>query len=307
MLATFVIGLREGLECSLVIGLISAVVIGRGRRDLIAAIWAGVAIAVAVSFAVAGALQLARVGLPARSHDGLEAVLALVAVGIVTWMVIGVRRQTAGAGDEVTTAAARALARGGALALAAMAMTAVLREGVETAVFLLAAVQTTGPSALAGAGLGIFAAALASYAFYRGGMRAQPRGFLRVTAVVLVIVAGGLLASALHSAGEAGWLQVGQQRALDLSWLARPGSWAASLMGGVLGLDPHPTRVEVVAWLLYVLPAQVYVAWPRRGSDARVASSGQTGHDEGAPPAGSAGSVEAAVQETSLQSQPRQL
>jgi high-affinity iron transporter len=280
MLATFAIGLREGLECSLVIGLIAAVVIKRGRRDLLGATWAGVAIAVAVSIAVAGALQLARVGLPARAHDGLQAVLALVAVGIVTWMVIGVRRHAAGAGDVVATAAARALARGGALALAAMAMTAVLREGVETAVFLLAALQSSGPSALAGAGLGILVAALAGYGFYRGGVRVPLDGFLRVTAVVLVIVAGGMLANALHSAREAGWLQVGQQRALDLSWLARPGSWVASLMGGVLGLDPYPTRLEVVAWLLYVLPGQVYVAWPRREGGARVALRRPPEHGE---------------------------
>ncbi len=104
-----------------------------------------------------------------------------------------------------------------------------------------------------GVGLGI----------YRGGVRLNLARFFRITSTVLVLVAAGLVASAIHTAHEAAWLNQLQQHALDLSWLVHPGSVGSSLLTGMLGLQPQPTVGETAGWLIYALPMLVYVLWPR--------------------------------------------
>jgi high-affinity iron transporter len=86
--------------------------------------------------------------------------------------------------------------------------------------------------------------------------------FFRVTGLVLVLVAAGLLMTAVHTANEAGWLNAGQTQAFDLSWLVRPGTPASSLFTGVLGIQPYPVWIEVAAWLAYLVPMAIIVAWP---------------------------------------------
>jgi high-affinity iron transporter len=102
------------------------------------------------------------------------------------------------------------------------------------------------------------------YGIYRGGVRINLSRFFRVTGFVLVIVAAGLLSSAVHEFSEAGVVTVGQAAAFDLSWLVKPGSVRASLLTGMLGLQPTPTVVEVAVWLAYAVPMSLYVLWPQR-------------------------------------------
>jgi high-affinity iron transporter len=145
-----------------------------------------------------------------------------------------------------------------------MAFFAVLREGFETAVFLLAAFQSTTTPFASGLGvvLGIACASVLGYLIYRGGVRIDLARFFRITGFVLVLVAAGLVSSAMHSGAEAGWVVFGQAQALDLTWLVEPGSIRASLITGMLGLQPEPTTAEVVGWLLYAIPMSIYVWWP---------------------------------------------
>jgi high-affinity iron transporter len=157
-----------------------------------------------------------------------------------------------------------ALARGSAVALVAMAFFAVIREGFETAVFLLAAFDATTSPIAAGTGalLGVLLAAALGWGIYRGGVRIDLARFFRVTGVVLVLVAAGLVASALHTAHEAGWLNGLQAQALDLRWLVDPGSVRSALLTGMLGLQPQPTVGEVGGYLLYAVPMLLFVLWP---------------------------------------------
>jgi high-affinity iron transporter len=154
-----------------------------------------------------------------------------------------------------------------------MAFLAVLREGLETAIFLLAAFEaSSSPLATGiGAALGVGTAVALGYAIYRGGVRINLSRFFRLTGFVLVLVAAGLLSAAVHSLAEAGVITVGQQTAVDLSWLVAPGSVRASLITGMLGLHPLPTVAEVVAWLLYAVPMSLYVLWPQRPGRENVA------------------------------------
>ena len=268
MLPSFVIGLREGLEAALIVGIIAAFLVRQGRRDAVRQVWLGVAAAVALCLGLGLVLDLLERSLPQRGQEALETVIGLVAVGLVTTMIVWMRRHARTLKSGLESAASTALARGSTRALVVMAFLAVLREGLETAVFLLATFQASldRVSAPVGAVLGIVAAALLGYALYRGGTRINLQRFFTLTSVVLVVVAAGLLMTAAHTAHEAGWLDIGQARALDLQWLVRPGTPWSAVVTGVLGIQPRPTVVEVAVWTVYlaVMLTVVLRPGPRR-------------------------------------------
>src|SRR5262249_7581503 len=159
----------------------------------------------------------------------------VVAVAMVTWMITWMRRHSAGLRGELEGRAGAALAAGSTLALVVMAFLAVLREGIETAVFLLAVFQDTDDTLATGGGalLGILLAVLLGYAIYRGGVKINLAKFFKVTGVVLVFVAAGLLSFAVHTAHEAGWWNILLGQAADLSWLVKPGTVQSALITGM--------------------------------------------------------------------------
>ena len=179
-------------------------------------------------------------------------------------MIVFMRKHARSMKKDLQGAAASALAEGSSRALVVMAFLAVLREGFETAVFLLATFHASGDatSSWLGAVLGIVLAAAIGYGIYKGGVKLNLARFFRVTGLVLVVVAAGLVMTAFHTANEAGWLTVGQTQAFDLSWLVRPGTPVSSLLTGVLGIQPFPVWIEVIAWLAYLVPMLILVAWP---------------------------------------------
>jgi FTR1 family protein len=256
VLTTFVIALREGLEASLIVGIIAAFLRRQGRSDALRAMWAGVALAIVVCLAVAVILRVVDDQLPHREQEGLETIVALIAVAMVTYMIVWMTEHARDLRGQLQQGAAGALARGSMWALVAMAFFAVLREGFETSVFLLAAFNDATDPTSAGLGvvLGLVCALALGYGLYRGGVRLNLSRFFRATGVVLVLVAAGLVASSLHTGAEAGWVVGGQSQALDLSAVVRPGTVWESLITGILGIPARPTVIEVVGWLLYALP-----------------------------------------------------
>jgi high-affinity iron transporter len=272
MLPTFVIGLREGLEAALIVGIVAGFLGRQGRRDALRQVWLGVIAAVLICVVVGVVLEIISADLPQAEQEGLETVIGVLAVGMVTYMVIWMRRHSRDLKGELEGAAGAALARGSATALVAMAFLAVLREGFETAVFLLAAFQASTSPILAGSGalIGILLAVVLGYGIYKGGVRLNLSRFFRATGVVLVLVAAGLLMTACHTAHEAGWLNFGQGRVADLSWFVLPGTPVSSLVTGVLGIQPYPVLIEVVAWFAYLVPLMVYLLWPQGGPARQV-------------------------------------
>jgi high-affinity iron transporter len=266
MIPTFVITLREGVEAALIVGIIAAFLVKEGRSDAIKQMWLGVGIAVVLCSAVAVLLRVVGQELPQKEQEGLETVIGLIAVSAVTYMIVWMRRNARGIKATLEGEAASALAAGSTMALVGMAFLAVLREGFETSVFLLAAFQDATDTTAAGAGavLGLIAAIAIGLGLYRGGVRINLTRFFRVTGLVLVFVAAGLLATAAHTAHEAGWINGLQSQALDLSWLVQPGTVSGSLLTGMLGLQPAPTVIEVLAYGLYAVPMALYVVWPDR-------------------------------------------
>jgi high-affinity iron transporter len=264
MLPSFVIGLREGVEAALIVGIIASFLRQEGRRDALRPMWAGVVAAIVICAAVGGVLELLDKELPQRRQEGLETVIGVAAIGIVSFMIVWMRRHARGLSGQLRDSARAALASGSASALVAMAFFAVIREGLETVVFLLAVFQSADDPAVAGLGalLGLAVAVAIGALVYSGGVRLNLARFFRITGFVLVLVAAGLVASTLHSAHEAGWLNAGQGQALDLTWLVVPGSWTSALLTGMLGWQPLPTYAELLGYLVYLIPAAVYVLWP---------------------------------------------
>src|ERR1700761_6939379 len=173
MIPTFVITLREGVEASLIVGIIAAFLVKEGRKDALRQMWIGVGIAIVLCTAVGVGLNLVNEELPQQQQEGLETVVGLIAVATISYMIIWMTRHSRGIKAELEGEAASALARGSAMALVAMAFLAVLREGFETSVFLLAAFQDARNTTAAGAGavLGVICALLIGLALYRGGAR----------------------------------------------------------------------------------------------------------------------------------------
>lgn len=271
MLPTFVIGLREGVEAALIVSIIATFLRQEGRKDALRWVWVGVLSAAAICLAIGVLLDVIDQELPQKEQEGLETIVGAIAVGIVTFMLVWMRKNAAGLSKELRESTASALREGSVKALIGMAFFAVFREGLETAVFLLAVFQNTDDPGTAGTGavLGLVAAVVIGFAIYRGGVRLNYARFFRFTGLVLALVAAGLVASTLHTAHEAGWVNFGQDQALDLTWLVVPGTWTAALLTGMLGLQPQPTNIEVIGYLLYAIPAITYILMPARKKPAK--------------------------------------
>ncbi len=265
MLPTFVIGLREGLEASLIVGIIAAFLVQRGDRRALRWMWVGVIGAAALCLGVGIILRVVNDTLPHAQQEGLATVLSLMAVAGITYMIVWMKRHSRELKRSLECHAENAL-EAGAWAMVGMAFFAVIREGLETAVFLLATFNSSTKPAVTGTGavLGIVVAVGLGWAIYEGGIKLNLSRFFRFTGFILVLVAAGLLATAAHTAAEAGWLAAFQQPAFSISWLVAPGTIRASLLTGMLGLQPVPTWAEIAAWLLYAIPMGVYVLWPQR-------------------------------------------
>ena len=274
MLPTFVIGLREGVEASLIVGIVAAFLTQQGRRDALKKMWFGVITAVLLCVGVGVLLQVIDENLPQRQQEMLETIVALIAVSMVTYMILFMKRHARNLKGELESRAGDALAAGSASALILMAFLAVMREGLETAVFLLAAFQSSTSRASAGGGalLGIVVACIVGYAIYRGGVRINLSRFFRITGFVLVLVAAGLCSFAAHTAHEAGWLNSGLSEFANFSSFIKPGNISGALVTGVLGIQPRPSWSEALAWIVYFVPVAAVVLWPQAKRPRAAAS-----------------------------------
>jgi high-affinity iron transporter len=199
--------LREGFEASLVVGIVLSFLDRTGRRDGFWPVWVGTLAALTISVGVGALLFVLGAELEGTAEKLFEGTAMLVAAGLLTWMIFWMRRQARGLKRELELQVEHALATGSALTLALVAFVAVLREGIETALFLFGTVE--GSNALlatASAAVGLSAAVFLGYLFYRGASRLDLRRFFTVTSAVLLVFAGWLVANGLHELAEAGVL-----------------------------------------------------------------------------------------------------
>lgn len=276
MLATFLIGLREGLEAALVVGILVAYLTRLGRRDVLPRLWAGVGLAVGLALAIGAVLTFGSYTLTFQAQEILGGTLSLVAVGMVTWMIFWMQRTARTMKRTLEGGVDRALAQGGMWALVAIGFVSVAREGVESALLLWSMVQSFGdaPTALLGAVLGIAVSVVAGFFIAKGALRLNLRTFFTWTGAFLVVVAAGVLAYAIHDLQEAaalpgpftaaapidpvtgavavGWAGFPFGWAFDVSAVIAPGSALAVILQAIIGFMPHMTWLQVIAWVLYV-------------------------------------------------------
>ncbi|MEV6049457.1 iron uptake transporter permease EfeU [Streptomyces sp. NPDC052107] len=256
MFSNYLIGLREGLEASLVVCILIAYLVKTGRRDALKPIWIGIGIAIAIAMGFGCVLEFGSQELTFQASEALGGSLSIVAVGLVTWMVFWMRRTARHLKSELHGKLDAALAMGTG-ALVATAFLAVGREGLETALFVWASVHAASdgtPRPLIGVALGLATAVLLGWLFYRGALRINLAKFFTWTGGMLVVVAAGVLAYGFHDLQEAGWLPGLTHLAFDISGTIPPDSWYGTLLKGVFNFQPDPTVLQITVWLLYLIP-----------------------------------------------------
>ncbi|MER5433803.1 iron uptake transporter permease EfeU [Streptomyces sp. NPDC002588] len=256
MFSNYLIGLREGLEASLVVCILIAYLVKTERRDALKPVWAGVAVAVLIAMGFGCVLEFGSQELTFQAQEALGGSLSVLAVGLVTWMVFWMRRTARHLKSELHGKLDAALAMGTG-ALVATAFLAVGREGLETALFVWASVHAAGdgtPRPLIGVALGLGTAVLLGWLFYRGALRINLAKFFTWTGGMLVVVAAGVLAYGFHDLQEADWIPGLNSLAFDISGTIAPDSWYGTLLKGVFNFQPDPTVVQVTVWLLYLVP-----------------------------------------------------
>jgi high-affinity iron transporter len=259
-------GLREGVEAALIVSIILSYLARTGHRGQFGPIWVGTAVAVLGSLA-AGIVLFVTVGELASPYEQLfEALTMVVAAGVVTWMLFWMRRQAASVKGDLQAAVDRALGDGTLLGLAILAFTAVIREGLETSLFLVgqaSSAQAGASSVLAGAFIGLGIAAVLGVGFYRGARLIDLRAFFRWTGIALIFIAAGLLSKAVHELAEIGWISVATGPAFDISSVfpheaiaggpAGPALLAGQFLRALFGYSSSPEVATLVVWASYVV------------------------------------------------------
>lgn len=272
MFGSALILFREGLEGSLVVGIVLAYLRSLGRRDRFGPVWMGTAAGIGVSL-VAGVMVFVVVGeLEGDAEFVVEALIGLSAAAVLTWMVFWMRRQARAIKGELQSKVDAALSEGSVRAMVGVVFFAVVREGLEAALFFLAVGgderQGGALGALAGGALGLALAVGVGYGFYRGARFLDIRRFFAVSGVLILVFAAGLLASAVGALQELG-LPSAWSPVFDLGSVKALGDEA--LLGGILngltGWDPAPSIEMIVVWALYLVTVGRFYL---RGVRARV-------------------------------------
>ena len=253
MLASFLVGLREGLEAATIVAILIAYLVNSDLRRFLPRVWTGVAAAVGVSLMAAVGLSLADSALSDTASEVFEGFTSLVAVALITWMTFWMAAHARALKAELHSKVDRAIATS-SLALAAVAFFAVLREGLETSVFMWASIQAAGTSTepLIGLSLGLVVSIVAGWAIFKGIVRINIGKVFSTVGGLLIFVAAGVLAYGVHELEEAGVIPFGGSTVFSTADLIDPEGIFGSLMRGFLGYRGTATVVEVIAWVSYV-------------------------------------------------------
>ena len=254
MLSTFLIALREGLEASLMVGILVAYLVKSNRRAALPALWSGVTGAAVASLGFGALLTFSSHHLSARAESYFAGTTSLIAVAIVTWMVFWMKRSARGMRQDLhgrIDAASKKEA--GLFALAAAAFFAVVREGLETSLFIYSDFKTVSKDSGPAIGLivGLIAAIGLGIALYRQSIKINLSKFFSVTGVGLLIVAAGVLSHGLNEFQNLGVLPGGS--AFAWNWSKGGGSVVATILDGTIGISTTLTLLQLVIWVAYLV------------------------------------------------------
>ena len=284
-LASYLIGLREGLEVTLVVSILIAYLVKSDRRRELLPLWGGVAAAIVLSVLFGALLTYTETTLLAdtQSRELFEAITSVVAVALVTWMIFWMRRTARRLKGELTGKLASAVGVGG-LAVAGIAFVSVIREGLETALLFYTAAQgaTSTVTPLLAISAGIATSVLIGFGLYAGALRVNLTRFFTISGVLLIFVAAGIFKYGIHDFQEAGVLPGGDNLAFDITGVLDPTSWYGAAISGMFNITGAPTVLETIAYLAYLVPVLAVFLWPSRkpASPARTAAAAPTTNPE---------------------------
>ncbi|MEU0567352.1 iron uptake transporter permease EfeU [Nonomuraea sp. NPDC005983] len=263
--ASYLIGLREGLEATLVVSVLVAFLVKSDRRDKLPQVWVGVTGAVALSVGFGALLTFTAANLGHTGQELFDAITSLLAVVFVTWMIFWMRRAARALSGELRGKLSDALEMG-SLAVVVMAFLAVAREGLETALLFFASVQgaTASAAPLIGISLGLVTSALIGWGIYRSALKINLTKFFTWTGLLLILVAAGIFKYGVHDLQEANLLPGLTTYAFDISAAVPADSWYGTLLSGMLNITPQPSVLEVVAWVVYLVPTLFFFLRPQR-------------------------------------------
>jgi len=251
-------GLREGVEAALIVAIVLAYLHRTGNGGQSGKVWIGASVAVVLS-AILGIAIYSTVGAFKEPYEQIfEATTMLLAAAVVTWMLFWMRRQSAGIKGELQSSVDKALVAGGAWGLALLAFAAVIREGVETALFLAGQATSAASGAssiLAGAIVGLLIASVIGYGFYRGSRRVNLAVFFKWTGIALIFIAAGLLSHAVHEFIETGALGSGPltQPAFDISGVLSHDDGLGSILRALFGYSANPEWLTLIVHVGYIV------------------------------------------------------
>lgn len=257
--ASLLITLREGLEAGLILAIILAYLKSAGLQTHFRTVLLGAFAAVILSLVLGGAIFAIAGEFEGRAAEAFEGIMMLVAVVVLSGMVVWMKRQSATLRKSLERDVAEAVGAGSIFALALIPFSAVLREGLETSVFLYAATEASSPvQSTIGAVAGLFLAAGLTWGLYTGGYRINLRTFFNVTGVLLIVVAAGLLANGIHELQEAALLPVFIEHVWDVNYILNDGSGVGEWLKALLGYNGNPSLIEVIAYPTFLVAGLWY-------------------------------------------------
>ena len=281
MLPTYLLSLREGLEAALIIGIVLGALTKIRRSDLTPAVWLGALSAVGVSILTAIALTSFGMSLEERAEQIFEGITMLIAAGILTWMIFWMSKQARFLKGELEAGVNKAAATTGKRAMFWLAFIAVVREGIELALFITAAffagdqsqVTSNIIQTLAGTILGLGTAALLGWTLFATTVRLDLRRFFQVTGFLLILFAAGLVAHGVHEFNEAGWIPSVVEHVWDVNAIVDENSVPGQLLRTLFGYNGNPSLTEVISYFVYL--AVVTVLWRRDTAPAKSPATSQ--------------------------------
>lgn len=262
MVASFLIGLREGLEAALVVGIINSMLTRMKRTAWKAMLWGGVGSALAVSIVVGFALARIGVNLEGQAEEVFEGVVMILAAGLLTWMLFWMQQQKSTIRAQLEEEIRSSASQRGGWGIFSIAFFAVLREGIETVLFFTAAALTTASrQVLLGGFLGLGAAALAGWGLFASTVRLDVKRFFQVTSILLILFAAGLFAHGIHEFIELGWIAPLVNPVWDVNFLLPEDSLTGSLLKSMFGYNGDPSLSEALAYGGYLLALLLSQRW----------------------------------------------
>jgi high-affinity iron transporter len=254
MITSFVLSLREGIEAALIIGIVFGSLRRTGRTDLNRLLWAGVISAFILSLFSALLLRAVDKELEGRAEYIFEGITLLLAAGVLTWMIFWMHRESGSMKSQLENRVNRAANLGGGGALFFLAFFAVLREGIELALYLTASSLTSsGIQTLLGTSIGLVVACLLGYLIYTATLRLNMQRFFQVTSVILILFAAGLIAQSVAEFNEAGIIPVIISPIWNLNPLLDDHSIVGMIFSTLFGYHGSPSLTEVMGYSIYIL------------------------------------------------------